>query len=78
MSMSLLHEVVGDVVQRTGSYSLGVGSAGFLPLIGLVVLVLFWGKTATRPTEATSEFEMPPRHREAIQPVPAEGIVPSV
>jgi ACS family hexuronate transporter-like MFS transporter len=45
MSMSLLHEVVGDVVQRTGSYSEGVACAGLLPLLGVAVLLLFWGKT---------------------------------
>src|SRR6185312_16319230 len=48
MFMSLLHEVVGDVVQRTGTYSLGVGCAGLLPLLGVAVLVLFWGQTPAR------------------------------
>jgi ACS family hexuronate transporter-like MFS transporter len=78
MSMSLLHEVVGDVVQRTGSYSLGVGCAGFLPLIGLAVLVLFWAPTTAPRTDAKSEIELPPSHREGIQSAPVEGIVPSV
>jgi ACS family hexuronate transporter-like MFS transporter len=45
LSMSLLHELAGDSIQRTGSYSLGVGLAGLLPLLGLTGLILFWGKT---------------------------------
>jgi ACS family hexuronate transporter-like MFS transporter len=47
MSMSLLHELVGTVVEETGSYSQGVACAGLIPLVGLVVLVLFWGKAAS-------------------------------
>jgi ACS family hexuronate transporter-like MFS transporter len=74
MSMSLLHEVVGDVVQRTGSYSFGVGCAGFLPLIGLAVLVLFWGRIPIRSVEEGSEMPIHPPHRDAIIPAPAEGI----
>jgi ACS family hexuronate transporter-like MFS transporter len=55
MSMSLLHEIIGDVVQRTGSYSQGVACAGLLPLIGVAVLVAFWGKTSTGRVEVADE-----------------------
>jgi ACS family hexuronate transporter-like MFS transporter len=53
LSMSLLHELVGDSIQRTGSYSQAMSLAGLLPLIGVAALVLFWGKTqpATVPAE---------------------------
>lgn len=68
MFMSLLHEVVGDVVQRTGTYSLGVGCAGLLPLLGVVVLVLFWGKTPARTIPVLVEEPTPQPHAEGIQP----------
>jgi ACS family hexuronate transporter-like MFS transporter len=51
LAMSLLHELAGDSIKRTGSYSLGVALAGLMPLIGLTVLVLFWGRE-TRTDEA--------------------------
>jgi ACS family hexuronate transporter-like MFS transporter len=51
LSMSLLHEIIGDVVQRTGNYSQGVACAGLLPLIGVFVLVAFWGKTSAEQVE---------------------------
>lgn len=49
LTMSLLHEVVGDVVNRTGTYSAGVAAAGLLPLIGVAALMMFWGKTPSSP-----------------------------
>src|SRR5205807_3972169 len=51
LAMSLLHELAGDSIKRTGSYSLGVALAGLMPLIGLAVLVGFWGRE-TRTDEA--------------------------
>jgi len=36
---------VGDSVKQTGSYSQGVALAGLAPLIGVVALVMFWGRT---------------------------------
>jgi ACS family hexuronate transporter-like MFS transporter len=44
MAMALLHELVPDVAQRTGSYSAGVAAAGMLPLLGVPVLLLLWGR----------------------------------
>lgn len=56
LSMSLLHELVGDSIQRTGSYSQAMALAGLLPLIGVAALVLFWGPVTTRARES----ETPP------------------
>jgi MFS family permease len=55
LSMALLHELAGESVMRTGSYSQGMALAGLLPLAGLAALVLFWGRTPV--TEALPEEE---------------------
>jgi ACS family hexuronate transporter-like MFS transporter len=78
MSMSFLHELVGGVVEGTGSYSLGVACAGLLPLIGVAVLVVFWGKTATERVAAGGVEGLPRPHADGIQPAPAEGVRPAV
>jgi ACS family hexuronate transporter-like MFS transporter len=49
--MSLLHEVIGDMVERTGSYSSGVVIAGLLPMLGVAVLALFWHQSPVSITE---------------------------
>jgi ACS family hexuronate transporter-like MFS transporter len=67
LSMSLLHEVVGDSVVQSGSYSHGVALAGFGPLIGLAALLLFWGKAP-----AVKQTPLPP----AEEPMPALTIHP--
>jgi ACS family hexuronate transporter-like MFS transporter len=70
LSMSLLHEVVGKSVEATGSYSVGVGAAGFLPLLALAALVLFWGRTAEAPELPPGwEGKAPLPHQEAVRPV---------
>ncbi|HWG47941.1 MAG TPA: hypothetical protein VN688_34580 [Gemmataceae bacterium] len=74
MFMSLLHEVVGDVVQRTGSYSQGVACAGLLPLIGVAVLLLFWGKGAVVQVEGSFEDRVPRSSSDGIQPAKEETI----
>jgi ACS family hexuronate transporter-like MFS transporter len=74
MFMSLLHEVVGDLVERTGNYSLGVGCAGLLPLVGVAALVLFWGKSAVRPQTVPVEPESAPAPVEVIQTAAPETI----
>jgi ACS family hexuronate transporter-like MFS transporter len=43
---ALLHELVGDSVKRSGSYSEGMAFVGLLPLLGLVALLLFWDRSA--------------------------------
>jgi ACS family hexuronate transporter-like MFS transporter len=66
MFLSLLHEVVGDMVQRTGTYSQGVACAGLLPLIGLFALLFFWGKSAAPPQQVATEDKTPRTHAEGI------------
>jgi MFS family permease len=44
LSMALLHEVVGDSVKRSGSYSQGVALAGLAPMVALGALLVLWGK----------------------------------
>ena len=78
MFMSLLHEVVGDVVQRTGTYSQGVACAGLLPLIGVAVLVAFWGKTSSASVQDDTVDGLPQPHADGIQTAPMEGIRPAV
>lgn len=48
LGMSLLHEAVGDSIKQTGSYTLAMSVAGLLPLIGVVAILVFWGKTEAR------------------------------
>lgn len=65
LGMSLLHELVGDSIKRTGSYSLALAVAGLLPLVGVAALVLFWGKSEPpavlpEPAPATPESESAP------------------
>jgi ACS family hexuronate transporter-like MFS transporter len=63
LTMSLLHELVGDSVEKTGNYSKGVALAGLLPLIGVAALVVFWGKSPERsepePAKAPVPVEKP-------------------
>ncbi len=42
LAMAPLQEAAGDIVKRTGSYSLGMAATSFAPLVGLAALVLFW------------------------------------
>jgi ACS family hexuronate transporter-like MFS transporter len=50
--MAFLHVGVGEFVKAKNSYSLGVGLAGLAPLVGLVVLWLFWGKSTVQAASA--------------------------
>jgi ACS family hexuronate transporter-like MFS transporter len=45
MTMALVHEVVGSYIKRTGGYEEVLQLAGLAPLVGLVALLLLWGKT---------------------------------
>jgi ACS family hexuronate transporter-like MFS transporter len=74
LTMSLFQEVVGDVVQRTGTYSLGVASAGLLPLIGVGVLAAFWGKSAEPSLPVAVEDRTPLPHADATRPAREESI----
>ncbi|HTU21733.1 MAG TPA: MFS transporter [Gemmataceae bacterium] len=71
MFMSLLHEVVGDMVKRTGTYSLGVGCAGLVPLLGVAVVIVFWGKTPARSIAVLIDEPAPRPHTEGIQQEPS-------
>ena len=44
LSMYVLHALAGESVKESNSYSLGVALAGLAPVVGLVVLVGFWGR----------------------------------
>lgn len=44
LSMAPVHEAVGAFVKESGSYSLQIAIAALLPMIGLAVLLLWWGK----------------------------------
>jgi ACS family hexuronate transporter-like MFS transporter len=70
LSMSLLHEVVGKSVEAMGSYTVGVACAGFLPLLALAPLVLFWGRAEEAPELPSGwDGKAPLPHREAVRAV---------
>ena len=52
LAMYGLHAGVGELVTETNSYSVGVALAGLAPLVGLVVLWLFWGKSTVQAASA--------------------------
>ena len=76
LSMSLLHEGVGDTITRTGSYSEAVAAAGLLPLLAVAALLLFWGKAPAvkPPGEEPPAEPLPKRLAEAVQPSAAVGV----
>ena len=76
LAMSLLHEVVGDSIERTGSYTTSVAVAGLAPLLAVAALVLFWGRnalTTSRFVSAEGSFT-PKLNGEAIQPSASIGV----
>jgi hypothetical protein len=44
--MALMQEAVGERVRATRSYTEVIPAAGFVPLLGLAALLLFWGRSA--------------------------------
>jgi ACS family hexuronate transporter-like MFS transporter len=46
LAMAGWQEVIGRLVQATGSYQLCLVLAGFFPLVGFAALILLWGPTA--------------------------------
>jgi ACS family hexuronate transporter-like MFS transporter len=68
LAMALLHEVVGDVVERSGSYSAGVAAAGLVPLVGLAALLALWGRDPIlQPQVREDEFLSSTARQEGIQ-----------
>jgi ACS family hexuronate transporter-like MFS transporter len=57
LSMALLHEVVGDTVRRTGSYTYAMAVAGLMPLLALVILLLFWDRGVARELAADHDTQ---------------------
>ena len=79
LSMSLLQEVAGDLVKRTGSYSLGVGLAGLAPAVALAALLL-WGKAPSVAVKLTTQPPTlePDRPQRKIPVLPIDtGVVPA-
>jgi ACS family hexuronate transporter-like MFS transporter len=72
VSVAGLHHLVGNYVEATGEYTLGVGLAGLTPLGGFVVLLLFWGKEAGRGLAPTAELAS----RGASAPGSSAGALP--
>jgi MFS transporter, ACS family, hexuronate transporter len=77
MMMSLLHEVVGDMVQWTGSYSQGVACAGLLPLLGVVAMLLFWGGSAIPQPEIPADDTVLGSYSDGVQIARDESIRPA-
>jgi ACS family hexuronate transporter-like MFS transporter len=75
LAMALVHEAVGDMVKQTGSYTYGVACAGFLPLAGLTVLVLLWGREHRRESLPAQEKRASPLESEAIRLPPETSVV---
>ncbi len=61
LAMFLLHDEVGESIERTGKYAEGLAVAGLAPLVGFVVLLLLWRKAPPAP----------------VQPEPALGETPA-
>jgi ACS family hexuronate transporter-like MFS transporter len=67
LAMALVHEVVGDVVKRTGSYTHGVAAAGTLPLLGLVAMLVLWGRTPQRERPPVADQQPLVPHPEGVR-----------
>jgi ACS family hexuronate transporter-like MFS transporter len=60
LAMYLLHELAGESIKETGSYSQGVALAGLAPLVGVAALLLLWGKTPRQEPAAGALDKTPP------------------
>jgi hypothetical protein len=56
LAVAGLHEVFGNLVKQTGSYTLGVALAGLAPLVGMLAFIPLWGRTS-RPIPSAPEKE---------------------
>ncbi len=57
LASALMHQQVGRWVDRTGSYTAVLAASGWLPLFGLLGLLLFWGRESS---ETSSRFKSEP------------------
>ena len=56
-SIALVQEGMGYLVKQTNSYSLGIAVAGTAPALGLLALLLFWGRAPSVKPALTEESE---------------------
>jgi MFS transporter, ACS family, hexuronate transporter len=59
LAMYLLHELAGESIKQTGSFSQGVALAGLAPLVGVAALLLLWGKTPRQEPAAGAADKTP-------------------
>jgi MFS transporter, ACS family, hexuronate transporter len=60
LALAPVHEAVGELVQRTGSYTVGVAVAGLPPLLAVAALTWLWGE---EPVAAHEPFAQVPGER---------------
>lgn len=70
LALAGVHELVGNLVQQTGSYRWGVALAGLAPLAGFVALLLFWGPDAPSRAAVALPPDVQSPTDERIQGVP--------
>ena len=68
LAMALLHELVGESVERTKSYAEGMTLAGLAPLVGFAVLMLLWRQTPPAPVPPP---DATPADADKLTPTPA-------
>jgi ACS family hexuronate transporter-like MFS transporter len=76
LSMALLQEGAGDLIKRTGSYTLGVSIAGLFPVLALAAILCFWGRApSVRSMHDESPFIDDPRGDDKLQTMPASDAI---
>jgi hypothetical protein len=79
--MAVWQELIGHLVQHTGSYTACFVVAGLAPLVGFLALLVLWGPTPAPRLEVAVPLDMEhPLSDQRIQhvPVPVEQRVQSV
>ncbi|HMF13603.1 MAG TPA: MFS transporter [Gemmataceae bacterium] len=51
MVSAVMHPIVGDWLDRTKDWPTALGLAGLPPFLGLIVLLIFWGRSPPEPVE---------------------------
>jgi ACS family hexuronate transporter-like MFS transporter len=76
LSMALLQESSGDLIKKTGSYTLGVSIAGLFPLIALAAIICFWGRApSVRSKHDGAAFVDEPRGDVKREPLPVSEAI---